>query len=78
MPVVGFGTSRTEDPESQVEMALSAGYRHFDCALVSSFLCGLRDLLTTLLILAKNDSLLWKFCCNIPDALMSIFLSEFL
>ena len=43
MPVVGFGTSRTEDPEGQVEMALSAGYRHFDCALVSSFQCGLRD-----------------------------------
>ncbi|KAL5264802.1 hypothetical protein ACHWQZ_G005762 [Mnemiopsis leidyi] len=33
MPVVGFGTSRTEDPGSQVEIALSAGYRHFDCAL---------------------------------------------
>ena len=46
MPVVGFGTSRTEDPESQVEMALSAGHRHFDCALVSSFYCGLRDLTT--------------------------------
>ena len=37
MPVVGFGTSRTEDPGSQVEIALSAGYRHFDCALVSCY-----------------------------------------
>ena len=34
MPVVGFGTSRTTDPEREVEMALNAGYRHFDCATV--------------------------------------------
>ena len=35
MPVVGFGTSRTKDPRGEVEMALSAGYRHVDCAYVS-------------------------------------------
>ena len=35
MPVVGFGTSRTKHPGGEVEMALSAGYRHVDCAYVS-------------------------------------------
>ncbi|XP_063677031.1 uncharacterized protein LOC134813272 [Bolinopsis microptera] len=34
MPVVGFGTSKTSDPQAAVEMALNTGYRHIDCAHV--------------------------------------------
>ena len=38
MPVVGFGTSKTSDPQSAVEMALNTGYRHIDCAHVGAYL----------------------------------------